>query len=124
MNSKVLMVLRILLSLPYIVFGLNFFFHFIPMPPMSGDSAAFMGIFFGSGWMTFIKVLEVVCGLALVSNQYSRLAAIAILPVTINILLFHSLVAGNPGMGIAMLLLNISVLYGYKDDFKGAFKRN
>jgi putative oxidoreductase len=124
MNAKIIMVLRIVLGLAYLVFGANFFLHFLPMPPMAGDPGVFMGVMFKSGWLTFVKVLEILAGISLLSNQYSRLSAIIIMPITINIFLFHLLVAGNPVMGIIMVLINAAILYGYKEDFKGVLKKS
>ena len=124
MNAKVILVLRILLGLIYTVFGFNFFFHFIPMPPMPGDGGVFLGIFAGSGWMTIVKILEIAGGIALLSNQYSRLAVIVLMPITVNILLFHTLVSFAPVMGAVMLVINAALIYAYKEDFKGALKKS
>ena len=42
---------RIVLGLIYFVFGLNFFFHFLPTPPSAGGVAeAFVGGLFQSGY--------------------------------------------------------------------------
>jgi uncharacterized membrane protein YphA (DoxX/SURF4 family) len=46
MNSKVFMVVRILLALFVLVFGLNKFFNFMPMPEMSADAGAYFGALF------------------------------------------------------------------------------
>jgi putative oxidoreductase len=124
MNTKVLLGLRILLGLLYTVFGFNFFFHFIPAPPPSGEVGTLMGIMFTSGWLTVVKVIEIIGGISLLTNQYSRLSAIILMPVTVNILIFHTLLAGNPAMAIIMLLINAAILYGYKDDLIGTLKRN
>ena len=44
MNAKIFMVLRILLGIFVLVFGLNKFFNFLPMPEMSGDAGAYFGV--------------------------------------------------------------------------------
>jgi uncharacterized membrane protein YphA (DoxX/SURF4 family) len=43
MNAKLIMALRLLLGLILLVMGSNKFFHFLPMPPMEGPPADFMG---------------------------------------------------------------------------------
>ena len=55
---------RIVLGLIYFVFGLNFFFHFIPMPPSAGSASdAFMGGLFQSGYFfPMLKGIEVISG--------------------------------------------------------------
>ncbi len=124
MNPKVLLGLRILLGLVYTVFGLNYFLHFIPMQPMPGDAGVYAGLLYTSKILLFVKLIEVVAGIALLTNQYSRLAAILLAPISVNILLFHLLIAGQPAMAIVLVLVNAAVLYAYKEDFKGALKRN
>ena len=54
-----------LLALIYLVFGSNFFFHFIPMPPMDGNAGAFAGLLYSTGFLAFVKVLEISFGLLL-----------------------------------------------------------
>ena len=48
----------ILLSLIYVVFGLNFFFKFIPIPPSDSGSQAsfFMTAMTLTGFLTLIKI--------------------------------------------------------------------
>ena len=42
------LIARMLLGLIFLVFGLNGFLHFIPMPPPTGLAGQFMGAFFAS----------------------------------------------------------------------------
>ena len=80
-----------LLGLMFVVFGLNFWFHFIatPMPPEGSPAAAFLGAMFGSGYLATVKVVEVVGGLALLCSCTRRLGIILIGAVTFNIVTFH-----------------------------------
>ena len=54
-----------LLGLVFIVFGANFFLHFIPIPkpPEGSPAAMFMGGMFVSGMLAFVKVLEILGGM-------------------------------------------------------------
>ena len=76
MNEKVLMGVRILLGLLMLIFGINKFVGFLPMPPLDGDAATLMGIYAGSGFFTLIGVLEIVFGLQhyYLANKYVPLA--------------------------------------------------
>jgi putative oxidoreductase len=51
------LIARILLGLVFLVFGLNDFFHFIPMQPMPGDAGALAMLLYirmdGSSSMAF-----------------------------------------------------------------------
>ena len=73
---------RTLLGLVFVVFGLNFFFHFLPMPPMEGAPAAFMGALFATGYMfPLIKGTEVVAGAMLLGNRFVPLALTLLAPI-------------------------------------------
>lgn len=80
-----------LLGLMFIVFGLNFWFHLIPVPqpPEGSPAAAFLGAMFGSGYLATVKVIEVLGGLALLCSCTRRLGIILIGAVTFNIVTFH-----------------------------------
>lgn len=101
-----------LLALVFIVFGANWFFHFIPMPTEMPDlQAKFFEVFGPSGYMTFVKVLEIVFGIMLLIPQTRALALILIAPICVNILCFELFVAKQPGIGIALVLINLAGLY-------------
>ena len=53
-----------LLGLVFIIFGLNFFLKFIPIPPMEegAPGTVFMAAMGGSGYLAFVKVLEIIGG--------------------------------------------------------------
>src|SRR3954469_729325 len=101
------LIARVLLGLLFLVFGLNFFVPFIPMgaqPPMSPAVTAFNTGLFGAGYFfPFLKGLEVICGLALVINRFTALFLLVLLPITINIFLFHvELAPSNAPMAIGI----------------------
>ncbi|MGM5470514.1 DoxX family membrane protein [Flavobacteriaceae bacterium LMO-SS05] len=120
MNSKVFMIARILLALIVLVFGLNKFFNFLPPPEgMSEAAGAYFGALASTKVITLIGIVEVLSGLSLLFNKYGALMAIILMSVSVNIIMFHvNLDPGNIGPGIAVILLNIIVLFGYKDKYK------
>jgi len=119
MNSKVFMVLRILLGLFVLVFGLNKFLHFIPDFPLEGDAAAYFGALFNSKTLTLVAIVEIVAGLALITNKFGALLALILMSVSVNAVLFHlTLDPANSAGAIVLLVLNITVLFGYKDQYK------
>lgn len=113
------LIITYLVGLVFVVFGSNHFFHFIPMPPMTGDSGTWAGILVSSGYMTVVKIFEVVGGLMLLSNFKRPLAWLILLPIIVNIVLFEVCIAKAPGMGIALLVLNFFMLYVNRDSYKG-----
>jgi putative oxidoreductase len=120
------LILRSLLALIYLVFGLNFFFHFsfIPMPaPPAGPAGAFEGGLFGAGYFfPFMKVIEIVSGFFLLINKYTALFVLIIFPITLNIFLFHAFLAkeGIP-MGGIMILINLFLGYAYRKYYVSLF---
>jgi len=119
MNSKVFMILRILLGVFVIVFGLNKFLDFLPMPELSADAGAYFGALSSAKTITLVAVVEIVAGLALIFNKYGALLALILMSVSINAVLFHlSLDPGGIGGAAVLLILNIAVLYGYKSSYK------
>ena len=117
---------RILLGLIYLVFGLNFFFHFLPTPPSNGGVAdAFTGGLFQSGYFfPMLKGLEVVLGAMLLIGLVVPLALVVLMPISINILLFHAfLTPGNSAMGIVIVLVHIYLAWSYRDYYKPLLSR-
>ena len=53
---------RYLAGVIFLVFGLNGFLHFIPLPPPSGVAGQFMGALFVSHYLTLIFALQVIGG--------------------------------------------------------------
>ena len=118
------LIARILLGLIYVVFGLNFFLHFIPMPAPTKDAAgAFEGGLFGAGYFfPFMKVIEILSGVFLLINKYTALFVLIIFPVTLNIFLFHAFLdpSGIP-MGGIMILINLFLGYAYRKYYTSIF---
>lgn len=88
MNSKLTMVLRIVLAIVLIVFGSNKFFGFIPMeaPP----EGSFMDALIKTGYMMpLIAISEIIPGFLLLINKWKGLALVWLAPISINIVLFH-----------------------------------
>src|SRR5439155_22805207 len=53
---------QFLLGLIFLVFGLNGFLHFIPMPPPSGVAGQFLGAMFVSKYLLVVSGLQVISG--------------------------------------------------------------
>jgi putative oxidoreductase len=116
------LIARILLGLMFLVFGLNVYFHFIPMQPMPGDMGTLMMLMFNHGWFTFYGLFYVVGGLLILIGRFVPIGLVLLGPVIVNILLFH--VTFNPsgiGMGLVAALLEVFLIYAYREHFKALF---
>lgn len=116
------LIARILLGLLFLVFGLNGFLHFIPMPPPTGLAGQYMGALYVSHYLVFIFLVQVIGGALLLANRFVPLALILLGPVLVNILLFHSFMApaGLPLALVTTVLWGL-VFYGVRRAFAGVF---
>ena len=94
---------RFLLGLIFLVFGLNGFFHFIPMPPPTGVAGQFMGALFVSHFLSVIFTIQLIGAVLLLLNRYVPLALTLLAPILVNVLLFHLLMAPS-GMPLALFV--------------------
>ncbi len=113
---------RVLLGLEFIVFGLNAFLHFMPMPPIPGDAGTFVGILFTSHYVIAVALLQVVGGALLLAGRFVPLGLTLLGPIIVNIFLFHLLLApsGLP-MAIIVVLLESFLIWAYRSAFAGLF---
>lgn len=120
MNPKVFLLVRILLGLMMLVFGMNKFIEFLPAPEgMSAEAGAYFGALVSSKTMTLVAVVEVLAGLALILNKWGALMSIILMSISVNALLYHAVLdPANIAPAIGLLVLNVAVLYGYKDKYK------
>lgn len=118
MNPKVTMGLRILFGVFCLIFGLNKFLGFLPMPEIPGDGGTLMGIYATSGFMTVIGVLEILGGLALLLNKFVPLALTFLVAIMFNAFLFHALHdMGGIGGAVLGMVLGLLLVYANKDRF-------
>ena len=94
---------RYLAGVIFLIFGLNGFLHFIPLPPPSGVAGQFMGALFVSHYLTLIFALQVIGAVLLLANRYVPLALAILAPVIVNILSFHALMAPS-GLPLALFV--------------------
>ncbi|EYF06024.1 DoxX family membrane protein [Chondromyces apiculatus] len=117
---------RVLLGLMFVVFGLNFFFNFMPMPPppeVETPATRFGMALGGSGYMHAVKVFEVTGGLLLLSGYYVPLGLVFLGPVILNIAFFHIFLdkSGFP-MSAVIVALELFLLYAYRAAFMPLFQ--
>ena len=114
------LIARYLLGLVFLVFGLNGFLHFIPMPPPPGVAGQFMGALFVSHYLVPIFLLQVIPAVLLLINRFVPLALVLLAPIVANIVLFHVLMAPE-GLPVAIVVSVLWVLaaYGVRSAFAG-----
>jgi len=101
--KNIILIARCLLGLVFLIFGLNGFLHFIPMPLPSGVAGQFMAALFVSRYLLVVASLQVLTAVLLLINRYVPLALALLGPIIANILLFHVLMAPS-GIPLALIV--------------------
>ena len=91
-----------LLGLAFVVFGANFFLNFIPMPadpsPADAPHKLFMAALFPTGYLAFVKVLEILGGLLVAVPKTRNIGLLILGPIIVNILAFHIFLTKGAGL--------------------------
>jgi putative oxidoreductase len=89
-------------------------FGWVP-PPVRSEAQALHDAIFASGYMiSAVLIVYFVVGLAYLSNRFVALASVLLVPVSVNILLFHALLNPTPrslGIASALFLGNAYMLF-------------
>lgn len=117
--------MNIVKQIPAYLLGALFVFggaaHFLKFgpepPPMSGDPATFMTLFGSTGYMTTIKVCELLFGILVLIPKTRALGLLLLAPIVVNILLFELHIAKAPGIGIALVVVTAMAMYFNKEKY-------
>jgi len=114
---------RYLAGVIFLVFGLNGFLHFIPLPVPVGIAGQFMGALYVSHYLWVIFAFQVIAGALLLFNRYVPLAVAMLAPVIVNILTFHALMAPS-GLALALFVaaLWVVIFINVRRAFSGLFQ--
>jgi len=92
----------VLLGLAFITFGANFFLNFIPMPadpsPADEPHKLFMAAMFPTGYLAFVKVLEILGGLLVALPKTRNIGLLVLGPIIVNIVAFHVFLTKGAGL--------------------------
>ena len=116
-------IIRSLMGVLFLFASIAFFLKLVPEPELQGNIKAFNEGMIASGYlMQFIKITELLCGLAFITGRYNTLASVVIFPVTINIFLYH-LILDPKGLPVAIFVLaaNLFIAYYYRANYKSLF---
>ncbi|PYJ61972.1 MAG: hypothetical protein DME24_05085 [Verrucomicrobia bacterium] len=116
-------IVRSLLGLTFVVFGLNAFLQFIPLPPPQGLAGDFMKALFVSHYFYVVAILQIVGGALCLLGRFVPLGLTLLCPVIVNILLFHIFLepSGLP-LAVVVSVLALFLLWAYRQSFGGLFK--
>jgi putative oxidoreductase len=122
-SSTTKVILRSLLGLAFLVFGLNKFLHFIPNPAEPPAAMEFFGALFKTGYfLPLLATTEVVSGALLLANVMVPFALVLLAPVIVNIFMFHLFLApGGLPIAVFFVALEIALAWLHRDAYAPLF---
>lgn len=119
MNASIFLILRIILGVFLLAVGFDKFFHFMPMGEMSAAATDYFSALMSTNTLKVVAIIEILAGISLLINKYGALMMLVLLTVSVNTILFHAfLEPGSILRALVLLVLNIVMLYNYKDRYK------
>lgn len=107
-------IVGVLLGLMFIASGAVVLFKLVPMPPPpeGTPSGHFMAAFVPTGYLNFVKALEIVGGILVAIPRTRNLGLLVLGPILVNILAFNVFVMNGEGLfSPPILILSGMALY-------------
>ncbi len=106
-------VASILLGLLFVMSAITVLFNLAPMPELPKDTpiSHFMAAFGPTGYMKFVKVIELLGGILLVIPKTRNLGLLCLGPIILNILAFHHFVAGDGILQPMLIVISLLAVY-------------
>src|SRR5205809_4346616 len=117
-------IVRVLLGLMFLVFGLNGLLNFIPAPKdMPQEIMNVMGALMKAGYMTVVSGAEVLVAVLLLTNRFVPLALALLAPIVVGIITFHVAMApATIGPGIVVLVMELYLAWAYRGAFRSMLR--
>lgn len=119
-----------ILGLLFVASGLTVLLGLVPDAPPPPEGSApdhFMKAFMPTGYMTFVKVLEILGGVLVAIPRTRNFGLLVLGPILVNILAFHIFVTAGEGvfspMIIVICLLAAYLLWAGRRAFAGLLNR-
>jgi hypothetical protein len=106
------LVCSVLLGLPLLIFGANYFLHLFPLPADPSPGGQLLQAMRDGGLMSFVAFSHVVAAVLILVPRTRFLGGLLQLPMTLGIASFHLSMshAGIP-MAAILLFLNLGVVF-------------
>lgn len=113
MNKIVANIAGVLLGLVFCAASIVVLFHLAPEPklPEGSPMAMFMTALGTTGYMTFIKILELTGGILVAIPRTRCLGLLILGPIVVNILAFTIFIAHGQGLNVMTVLALVLSLY-------------
>ncbi|PKL37044.1 hypothetical protein CVV38_04125 [Candidatus Peregrinibacteria bacterium HGW-Peregrinibacteria-1] len=107
-------------------FGLNGIFGWVTPPPSTPEAGNLAMALAASGYVfPVVNAVFLIAGVSLIFNFWVPFAMILLAPITLNIILFHLVLAPmNMFFSVVLLVINLWVAFYYRKSFSGLFVTN
>jgi uncharacterized membrane protein YphA (DoxX/SURF4 family) len=113
-------IVRILLGLAFLFFGVMGLFNLMKPPPETPQEVLnVMAALSNAGYMKVVSGAEVLVGVLLVVNRFVPLALALLAPIVVGIITYH--IAMDPktiGPGIVILVMELYLAWAYRGAFR------
>ena len=111
---------RVLLGLMFLVFGLNGFLNFMPVPKdLPPDVITVSTGLMNGGYMAVVSATEIIVALLLLTNRLVPLALALLAPIVVGIITFHIAIAPATIVpGIVVLVMELYLAWAYRGAFR------
>ena len=120
----------IILGLLFIMVAVVVLFNLMdaPPPPEGSPAAMFMGALGPTGYLTFVKILELAGGILVAIPKSRNIDLLILGPIIVNILAFHIFIMKGATLGdpmlIVIVLLALYLMWVERRAFCGLWKRS
>ena len=113
-------IVRVLVGVMFLVFGLNGFLNFMPAPrDLPPDVITVSTGLMKGGYMAVVSATELVVALLLLTNRFVPLALVLLAPVVVGIITFHIAIAPATIVpGIVVLVMELYLAWAHRGTFR------
>ena len=113
-------IVRVLLGLMFLVFGLNGFLNFMPAPKdLPPDVITVSTGLMKGGYMAVVAGTEVIVAVLLLINRFVPLALALLAPIVVGIITFHIAIAPATIVpGIVVVIMEMYLAWAYRGAFR------
>jgi uncharacterized membrane protein YphA (DoxX/SURF4 family) len=119
-----ILIIRILLGALMVFASVSYFFNLIEAEASTGNLLTFMtGIMASKYLLPLAKAVELIAGISLLSGKFMKVTLLALLPISINIFLIHTVTqVSEVPVAIFILGANLFLIYAHWDSYKVLFR--
>jgi uncharacterized membrane protein YphA (DoxX/SURF4 family) len=119
-----ILIIRILLGAFMVFASVSYFFNLIEAEAPTGNLLTFMtGIMASKYLLPLAKAVELIAGISLLSGKFMKVTLLALLPISINIFLIHTVTQlSDVPVAIFVLGSNLFLIYAHWNSYKVLFR--